>query len=185
MKVKGSIAASLQKFVKTRYSGEYERWVERLSREAREIYSRPILATEWYPLKSGIIEPTAAVGDLFYGGDRRSAAWETGRFSAQEGLSGIYRVFVLVATPQYMMKRSGKILASFYEPSALSVAAERPKGVDIHITTFPESNEIAENRIGGWMERALEICGCRNVRFEFPESLARGDSRTVYGINWD
>lgn len=76
-------------------------------------------------------------------------------------------------------------MTSFYDPSTLEVANERPNGVDVHITEFEEASEIVEQRIGGWMETALEICGCKNLKTEITSSLAEGDRYTEYVINWD
>ena len=83
------------------------------------------------------------------------------------------------------MKRGGKILSSFYDPSVLIVKSERPKGVDIHITEFSEPSEVAENRIGGWRVKALEICGVKNITLEITKSMVKGDDVTVYVLNWE
>ncbi len=44
----------------------------------------------------------------------------------------------------------------------------------MHITKFSEPSNLIENRIAGWMEKALEISGCKNVRIQITQSLARG-----------
>jgi hypothetical protein len=108
-----------------------------------------------------------------------------GRYSAEVGLTGIYKVFILIATPQFIMKRGGKILASFYKPSVLTTGQERAKGVDIHITEFENSSIITESRIGDWMEKALEICGVKNITIEKTKSLVNSDNETVFVVNWD
>ncbi|MCK5469337.1 MAG: hypothetical protein KAI99_12525, partial [Cyclobacteriaceae bacterium] len=105
-------------------------------------------------------------------------------YSAEVGLKGIYKVFILIATPQFIMKRAGKILSSFYDPSVLILGDERPKGVDVHITEFSDPSEIAENRIAGWIEKALEICGEKNISVDITKSLTKGDDKTVLVVDW-
>jgi hypothetical protein len=58
-----------------------------------------------------------------------------------------------------MMQVKGSVIAQISEPSALVGA-----------------------RIAGWMQRALEINGCKNVTLKIPKSLARGDSVTEYSV---
>ena len=185
MKVKGTILTSIQGFVKENFPNRYQEWIDQLSVDSKGLFTKTIMATEWYDYQDGLVKPSELVSSLFYNNDIKKSAWEIGRYSAEVGLKGIYKVFVLIATPQFIMKRGGKILASFYEPSVLTIGTERPKGVDIHVTEFPDPSEVAENRIAGWMEKALEICGVTNITIELTESLLKGNDKTVYTINWE
>ena len=185
MKVKGTIVTSVQGFIQENFPNRYKEWLDGLSEASREIYNASIMATDWYDYQDALIEPSQSAAQLFYHGDTKKLSWEIGRFSAEVGLKGVYKVFILIATPQFIMKRAGKILASFYQPSVMKVGTERPKGVDLHITEFPEPTVVAENRIGGWIEKALEICGVKNITIEMTQSLVAGEDKTVYVVNWE
>ena len=185
MKVKGTILSSLQKFVHDKFSNRYSDWEAKLPPDSKSIFADAVLATEWYDYQTGLVKPSEILAEMFFDGDIQKAAWETGRYSAEVGLKGIYKVFILIATPQFIMKRGGKILASFYDPSVLTVGAERPKGVDIHVTSFPEVSTVSEYRIAGWMEKALELCGVKNISIQVTTSLLKGDDKTVYAVNWE
>ncbi len=185
MKVKGSLLSSVQSFIKENFQGRYQEWLNSLPEPSKKIYTNAILASEWYPYEEGLIQPTTVLARLFYNGDLKKAGWQMGRFSAVIGLKGIYKVFALIATPQFIMKRGGKIISSFYDEADLCVGLERQKGVDLHVTKFPGSTLITENRIGGWIEGALEICGVKNVTINITNSLVQGDDMTVYVVNWD
>jgi hypothetical protein len=185
MKVKGTILTSALGFVKENFSNRYNDWLNGLPAKSKEILGNPIMASEWYEIEEGLIEPTRSLANMFYNGDVSKVAWEMGRYSAEVGLTGIYKVFVLIATPQFIMKRGGKILSSFYQPSVLNTGNERPKGVDILIPEFERSSEITESRIGGWMEKALEICGVKNISIDKTKSMDKGDDQTVYVVNWE
>ena len=54
----------------------------------------------------------------------------------------------------------------------------------VRITDFSEMDKIIEYRIGGWMERAIEICGCTNVTINITNSLAENDPFTEYKVSW-
>lgn len=109
MKVKGTVVNSVKKFVQKEIDGDFDVWMNKLSPKSKEIYSGTILATEWYPIQEGVVEPTRLIGELFYGGDIKKAAWLSGKFSAKDALTGIYKVFVLIATPQFIIRRGGRL----------------------------------------------------------------------------
>jgi hypothetical protein len=185
MKVKGTILLSIRDYVKENFPNRFQEWVKKLPTESQTLYQKSILTTEWYDYYHGLIKPSEMLAELFFHNNIKKSAWEIGRYSAEIGLKGIYKVFVLIATPQFIMKRGSKILTSFYHPSALDTGEKREKGVDIFVTEFSEPSEIAEYRIAGWMERALEICGVKNITIEITESLVSGSDRTAYVVNWE
>src|SRR5512135_992652 len=121
MEAKGTVLQSIPKFVQKRFGDEaVQHWLARLSPEAREVYANPIMASMWYPLIATIAEPTEAICDLFFGGDMKGA-WESGRFSAEEALRGIYKIFVIVGTPQTILKKGATAMAMLYRPSEIQV----------------------------------------------------------------
>ncbi len=184
MPVRGSVIKSIGEFVKIRHTNEYGKWFDSLPERSQEIYNDSIATKEWYSLEDGIIIPTEKICELFFN-DQRSGSWESGRFSAEYGLTGVYKVFVVVSTPNYLMKRASRILSTFYTPSEIIVAHNSSKDMILHFTKFPSSSEIMEWRVGGWMEKALEICGCKNLKVDITKSMARGDKLIEYKITWD
>ncbi len=183
MLVKGSVVKSISRFVKEKHSQQYASWLDRLPAEAKSIFTGAILATEWYPVESGVIVPTELIADMFFS-DSHAAAWKSGRFSAKIALSGIYKVFVFVSTPAFIMSRSRKILSSFYQPTNLEIVDSNSKSMTVHITELPCKNVLIEHRIGGWMEQALEICGCKGLNITITKSMVNCSDLTEYEIAW-
>lgn len=185
MDVKGSSVISTREFVKEKFGEDgLKKWMEAMPEESRKIYGAAIISTSWYPLKYGLTEPTKKICGLFYGGDMRGA-WEAGRHSADKGLKGIYRFFVSVASPQFIIKKASTILPTYYKPSRMSAAETGPNEARVEILEFSEISGEVEHRAGGWMEKALEICGCRNVKVETVRSLLTGGDRTQFVIKWE
>ena len=54
----------------------------------------------------------------------------------------------------------------------------------IYINQFNQYSDVVEHRIMGWMERALEICGCKEIKISVPKSLSKRDAFTQYDIEW-
>lgn len=185
MYVKGTAVKSIQEYVQTRHSDKYTEWLRMLPEPSRNIMSKPIYVSDWYSIKDAALEPTIALGKLAFEGDSIKAAWETGRFSSESALNGVYKIFVKMATPQFIIGRSGKILPSYYDPSDIAVKETGPKHVILTISRLPSTHEVLEARISGWIQKALEVTGCKNVKIDPTKSMTKGDSITELKISWD
>lgn len=185
MEVKGSVVATLPKFLQTRFGAEgYQRWLNALPQASRATFETPVMPVAWYPLPEALLQPTEAVCRIFYEGDLIGAR-ECGRFSADEGLAGIYRFFVRWGSPGFIIQKAASILPTFYRPSAMEVARLDKKSAVLRTTEFAGSHDLVEARVAGWIEKALELSGCRGVHVGIPSSLARGESHTDYHLTWD
>lgn len=185
MEVKGSSVITTRDFVRTNFGEEgLKRWVESLSTDSRKIFSGAIISTSWYSLKDGLVDPTRRLCGIFYNGDLRGA-WEAGRYSADHGLKGIYKFFIQIASPQFIIKKASTILPTYYKPSVMKATEVGPNGAMVEIVEFREISDVIESRVAGWIEKALEICGCKNINVAFLKSMAHGENRTQYVIKWD
>ena len=183
MKVKGSVVKSIDDFVKEKYPEEHKNWRNGLSDDSKKIYDNSIFATEWYPMQDAVIAPTELYSSMT-NNNVNSIVWKGGEYSAEVALTGIYKVFVLIASPEFLMKRARKILAAFYTPAEIDIVESHSKGMLIHITRITGKTGILENRMGGWMKKALEICGCKELDIQIGKAISRGDAYTEYTIKW-
>ncbi len=184
MEVKGTAVASIPRFIEERFgSDNFNTWLNSLSSEAKSIYSSNILPSKWYNLKTILEEPTHQMCSLFYNGNNKGA-WEAGKASAEYGLKGILKIFVKMGSPTFIISRATTILPSYYQPSELKIISSTSNSLTIQITQFPELSEITENRIGGWMEKALEIQGCKLIKVQIVKSVAKGDKICEYLVSW-
>lgn len=174
----------LPAFIRQRFGEDgFHVWLQALSPEARQTYSGSININDWYPIRSCYLEPTEALCRLFFDGNLRGA-WEVGRYSAEYALTGVYRAFVKLTSIQLFVKRAGVMLPTYYRPSALEIVSLEGNGTVMHLTQFPEPNPFAEHRIGGWIEKALEIHGCQQVEVSITSSLTQGNPYTEFVIRW-
>jgi hypothetical protein len=184
MEVKGTAINSIPEFILKRFGKEgLNQWLNALTEGARKIYGGAILAGNWYPIKEIMVEPTRKMCELFYRGDLKGAR-EGGRFSAEMGLKGVYRIFVKLGSPEFLIRRASAIFTSYYQPSEMKVVSQEDRKAIVHITKFSEPSALIENRIAGWMEKALEISGCKSVKVLITQSLAKGSSHTEIIATW-
>ena len=75
-------------------------------------------------------------------------------------------------------------MSAYFNPSEMIVPKKEKNAVTLHITYFPEPHEAIAYNIAGWIEKALEISGCKNIRVAIPKSLARKDEYTEFDVSW-
>jgi len=183
-KVRGEALLSIPIFILKKFGKDkYRRWLGLLTPEARAVYSNPIPKGDWYPVETMIIEPTRRLCDVYYNGSLRGA-WDCGRYSAEFGLKGIYRVLVKLRSPMVLIRKAESILPAYYQPCEIEVVDSADGRVTVHVRKFPDTDEILVHRIGGWIERALEISGCKHVTVKINRKAADGKPVIEYIVTW-
>lgn len=184
MEIKGTAVKSISDFIKSRFTNRYSEWLNSLPENSKKIMMGAIYAPEWYSLTDAAIIPTSKIGELFYQGDIKKGAWECGRFSAESALTGIYKLYVKMASPGHIIERAGRIFAAYYQPSEMVSENLQKNSVQVVIKKFQQPNVLVEYRIAGWIERALEISGCKSIKVEIIKSLTKNDSQTIFNVTW-
>lgn len=183
MEIKGTAVKTIPEFVKENFTSRYVEWIKALSEDSREI-ATGVKTSTWYPMDLGGVALTQKVGELFYAGNIKQCSWELGRYSADVALNGIYKLYVKVSSPGHIISRASRVFSAYYKPSTMQVAEHRAKSVKLIMTAFDQPNVVIEYRIAGWIERALEISGCKDVVVEIPKSLTKGHEHTTFACNW-
>lgn len=184
VEVKGSAVVTLPEFVEKKYPHLYEQWLNNLSEDSQKILKNKAIVTSWLPLEAALSEPLRKLCDLASNG-KIDAAWDSGRYSAEKALTGIYKVFVKLGSPQFIISRAGSIIQMYYKGIEISIPESSSKAVTLHIVKFPNPDSYVQYRIGGWMQKALELSGCKNVKVLITKDIAKGDKVTEYKMSWD
>ncbi len=157
MEIKGSAVKATPDYVKVNFLNRYHEWLKSLPPASRDIIEKPIYATTWYPLIESVIIPTQKVADLFFQGDYNKAAREVGRFSADIALKGIYKIFVRISSPQFVLSRASSIFSTYYQPAEIKVVESTDKKAVLQLEKFHIDEKLIMERIAGWIEHTLEI----------------------------
>ncbi len=184
MEIKGTAVKSIKDFVFKTFPDKYADWYNSLSISAKEVLNTAY-TSGWYPLKDAAIEPTQRIGELFYNGDIKKGALECGKFSADAALHGVYKLYVKFSSPLHIIDRASRILPAYYQPSKLEVVEKNKTSVRLSMTDCEGIDEVIEYRIAGWMEKALEISGCKNVRVIVPQSVNTNKKETIFECHWN
>lgn len=185
MEVKGVSLAATREFVKREFGDDgFKKWLAAMPQDSRHIFENAILSPQWYPVEAAFRLPTKIICELFFAGDKKGA-WALGRFAADYSLNGVYKLFIRFGSPMFIVKKAGTVIENFYKPSAVQIADEQAKSVKLRITKFEGLDEYAEQRIGGWMERALELSAGKNSSLEISQSYAKGAPYAEFHAKWE
>lgn len=184
MMVKGTAVRAVRGYVTEQFgSSGCERWLAALPEGSRILFTGSVLASGWYPARDGVIEPLRTMCDTFYRGDL-AAARRQGRFSADQDLRGVYRAFVKVASPQFLIRNVAAIWGSYYTDTQAAAVPTGERSVRLEVRGVDPDNPYNQHAIAGWVERALEICGCREVAIAMDNQPAGGRGNYRFDITW-
>lgn len=185
LEVKGPTVVATPLFVREKHGdGGYQRWLAELPEPSRQLYTSSLLPTRWYPVDVALVEPHRTMTKLFSGGSDRVVR-ELGRFSADYTLTGVYKIFVKMGSPHWLVKKCGQIFSTFYRPGSSVLVKEEERLAVTQFRDFPEKSGLVEVRIAGWVQRALEISGQKGVQVQVTRSVSRGDDCIELTCTWN
>ncbi len=184
LELKGSAIQGHIDFVRDTFGEDkLKQWVAALSPEAREIVEGAVLQSKWYKGEHIVVELRAKICQLFYGGSPRGV-WEFGRYSADTGLKGVYKVFLKVGSPGWIAERSALIFSQYHKPGDLQAVSSGKNLTVLQLTDFPERTGLVEQTIAGFIERAVELSGGRDVVVDLTKSFSQGHEYTEFRVSW-
>jgi len=184
-RVKGIAILGLVKYIK-KYSKErgkgIEEIIQMMSKEDQEIFSRKILASEWYPYSTYI--NFGNIIDRVFGKGDFSLAREIGKISAQTDLKGIYRVFLTFFNPQMIVKKISNIWGSYYDTGKIDIVEFTPGKLIWHLSEFPGIGKFHCKNIEGWNEAFLELAGYKDAHVVETRCQTEGSSFCEFVLTW-
>jgi len=157
MQIKGTAVRTTTDFVKASFPAQYDEWFRALPPNIQLILSESVFANSWYKLEEAVLIPTEFVADMFYNKNREKAAFEIGIYSAKIALTGVYKIFVRIASPNFILSRAGKIFSSYYDDAIVTVIRSEANYVELKFEGFEFKEQLIIHRIAGWIEGALQV----------------------------
>lgn len=170
MQIKGTAVKATVQFMKEQFPDRYKEWLDALPAASKQIMQNPIYATGWFSLMDSVIVPTEILGKMCFK-NPEEGAWQVGAYSADYALKGIYKVFVRISSPSFMLSRASSIFASYYKPAVIHVTEKKTKRVVLRLEKFDTQERLIMHRIAGWLEKALEITKSSDIRVEVKHQL--------------
>jgi len=181
-KVKGTGLNSTDKYMSIKFPNDYDKWKNELPAESKRLYTERINTTEWYDVEDAYYYPVKKIAELFFDGDEKKAAYDIGEFSAEFALKGVYKVYLMIARPQSLMKASKRIIAKYYDPVTVEIDEIEKKSLVLSTTVIHNSGML-DFRTIGWCVKALSLANCKNVQYEKID--ARYPEMFSIKLSWD
>lgn len=184
MEAKGTAVQIVPLFVKERFGEEgHDNWLAALDPSSRDLFSKRIRISSWYPIAQSLLIPTRVAADLFFD-DPEEGAKEMGRFSASHTLRGVYKSLIRLGSTRWIISRGSQAINLYYRPAKSEMEVINAKKVVFRILSFPETSVLLEARNMGWIEEAGALSGAKDVEVEKTHSLAEGDALTEFVVTW-
>lgn len=156
MEIKGTSLSNISKYIKKHHPNNYEIWIDELPDASKKIFNDIILVSKWFDLTDGYINPVKVAGKLFFDNNIEKAAYEISKHSSIVSLNGVYKIFVKIASIDFVFKRAVNIFKTFYSDEA-NLIVEKPtdKTLFLKVTGFEKGEELIFDGISGWADGIL------------------------------
>lgn len=184
MQIKGIILHARVEFVKEHFGEDaWNRVLDSMSDEDRQILGDMIVTAKWYPFEVGERLDRAIVDDL--GGGDEGIFEDIGGKSAQRSLLKVHKSFLKPGDPQAFMNKADMIYKFYYDTGHREYKETGPNsGV---ISTYEAETFSAADclTVVGWYKEGLKMCGAKNIQAVEEECRAKGGTCCRYRFTWE
>jgi len=185
MEIKGTAVKTVPDYIKLKHENIYDEWLANLPESSRTFFETPVLSTEWYPLQEGIIVPMENLAKIL-SEDINNVSWDMGVYSSQIALTGIYKIFVRISSPAFIIGRAANMLETYYRPAKITLG-ERNKGkIVLEFINFLKSDNLIMHRIAGWTYNTFITIKAKNVKTVLKDiDEGEGNFKTLIIVTWE
>jgi len=160
----------------------WRRFVAALPPDDAALVEHPPLAMSWLPLERVIRIHNAIFRDLFDGDPAK--AFELGRRQFQSDLSTLYRMFIRVASPKYVIERAARIYETYVRNAGtMRVTDERATSVALVVEGHPSREPLFYEYLRGSIVATLEMTRVKAPSVRILE-VGFDSGRWVYQLTW-
>lgn len=181
-RVKGTAVLASIRYVKENLGEDVINGVlAALPEDDRKALGGHLLASAWYSMPAFLHFMEEAEKQL--AGKEPDVLRKMGRASADYSLTTVYKIFFKVGSPEFIIGKAARVFGSYYDSGKVVPVESSPGRAAFDLVEFQGAPPFCA-RIGGWMERTLELAGAKDVRVHHPECLHRGGPRCRFEGTW-
>lgn len=184
-RVKGTLIAARLRFLRARGHDMAERVLSRMSAEDQATLRGMVLPSSWYSADLlGRLEMTAAA--IVANGDTRALFLEMGRYTAQTNLgpTGVQRAYVRADDPHFLLSNVPRMYVTQHTEGSRTYEKLDPRAAVIR--SYEGETPRPEDCLTtvGWIGRAIECSGGREVRVEEKLCRSKGAAHCEFHCRW-
>jgi predicted hydrocarbon binding protein len=179
--LKGASLKSSIKFLTEKFGPEKYAAILAAMPVEDQLVIRNVLPHHWVPARSMVNLMHAAAKAT--GQDAKKLAFELGQYSAEDGLTTLYRLFFKVGSPEFIIGRAAKVWRNFYDVSDVTLHHVVSGHLNFRVNGMPIKDEILCERIRGWLFKATVMMGYKPEIVQ-EKCTAKGDEYCEFAIDW-
>jgi hypothetical protein len=181
--VKGTAVQSSMRYVRERFGEEPLEKILAALPESDRAPLASVLASSWCPMPAFLRFMQEAKRQL--GSREPDVLRNMGRASAEYGVTGVYKIFFKVGSPEFIISRATRVFSSYYDTGRIAVVESRAGRTVVEVTGLEGSAPEFCERIYGWMHRTLELAGAKGLESAHSLCVHRGDAVCRFEGSWD
>jgi hypothetical protein len=160
----------------------WAKFVSALPPEERQLVEHPPLPPTW--ISAELVHAMwEHATELLWGGDLERVT-EVSRRQIRGDLSSIYKLFIRIATPQYVASRAATIYQTYNRNNGeMKIVAETPHSTDVLVSGAMVPSPSFYASLRGSIFGAVEMTGVKDLQVKIVEGGGR-ESRCLYHVTW-
>ena len=153
-----------------------------LDEDTRKIFEGEIIASTWYPLDN--YARFLEVEILVLANGREEVVTRGAEAANERSLRGIYKAFVKVGSPEYVIERIAAVHATYFQGVPIEVQLQGHGKALIKYMGFQKQHRIMGFAIIGFFKKALELSGANDAVIYFTTPIEEGREYAELSIAW-
>ena len=183
VQIKGSAIKETINQIKSRAGEEaLQRILCLLDEETRTICQNEVFASSWYPLD--VFTRFLEVEIRVLADGKEEMVTRGSEVVIERQLRGIYKVFVKLGSPEFVIKRIAAVHATYFQGVPIEVQLQGHGKAVVRYTGFEKQHRIMGFAIIGFFKKALEISGATDVVLCFTVPIEEGKPFSEISISW-
>lgn len=183
-KSKGTRYATFRKLVKAKGEAFEKQFISMLNPVEQQRYTEA-MAISWvdhdaYETDKGD-DCIAVAAKLFFPGQMNAIA-KVGEMVAKENMSGLYKIFLLVPTVEYVVKRITQLWQAYNSAGEVTVDWVNPKYGKVIIRKYPGMSKLQRQYLTGYIKGVVELTRAKNVTVKLWEA---DPNAWTYHVKWE
>lgn len=174
------------KFIREHYGEEnLNKIIGYMNLEEREVFQNEtkIKAMKWYP--HNLLKHLLEISDKTLGQGDYSLCEKVGAFEAEETFNGIFRVFLAVGNPHFLIRQGPLAWKTLNSSSDFELVELQNNHTIARIHNFDEPHKAHCHQLAGYFKRLLEMSGGENVQVKESRCRCFNDPYCEYEVTWE
>jgi hypothetical protein len=181
--VKGNLVLSRRWFLAERGGPEaIKRVAAKLRPEAFALLEQPVMPFTWYPFGLLMDIDHAIVTEVMGGNVARMLQF--GHDLGTRDIQGVYRVFVLVASPVFALSKVSALGSMYFRESTLAFLPTGSSEGELEVVGRAAPLYMCQYGIVGWLTAVLEVTKATGIEVTHTSCVHSGAARCRWRCEW-